>query len=239
MNSSSDRSVGVCMLALSRRRRRSRRSAPQTRHASDRRPRSERRGHSRRASVQSRAPEDRDGGRRVGDGGHVGRQGVATARTCRRAATRSRELPRVRDRDVTRVRVRAGENRREVTLAMQKVDETVAVGRDPATSRVGSQQRSVQQRPDQANRSKRCRTIPTKWRGCSRRWPGPAATIRVDGFRGGRLPPKSQIRSIRFTQRHVRGREPWRRHDVRRHHDRSPASGRCAAASTSRSATTR
>ena len=29
---------------------------------------------------------------------------------------------------------------------------------------------------------------------------GPGATIRVDGFRGGRLPPKSQIRSIRFSR---------------------------------------
>ena len=28
---------------------------------------------------------------------------------------------------------------------------------------------------------------------------GPGGAIRVDGFRGGRLPPKSQIRSIRFT----------------------------------------
>jgi hypothetical protein len=29
---------------------------------------------------------------------------------------------------------------------------------------------------------------------------GPGGTIRVDGFRGGRLPPKSQIRSIRFSR---------------------------------------
>ena len=29
---------------------------------------------------------------------------------------------------------------------------------------------------------------------------GPGATIRVDGFRGGKLPPKSQIRSIRFSR---------------------------------------
>src|SRR5690606_24418042 len=29
---------------------------------------------------------------------------------------------------------------------------------------------------------------------------GPGAMIRVDGFRGGRLPPKSQIRSIRFSR---------------------------------------
>ena len=27
---------------------------------------------------------------------------------------------------------------------------------------------------------------------------GPGATMRVNGFTGGRLPPKSQIRSIRF-----------------------------------------
>ena len=29
---------------------------------------------------------------------------------------------------------------------------------------------------------------------------GPGATLRVDGFRGGKLPPKSQIRSIRFSR---------------------------------------
>ena len=29
---------------------------------------------------------------------------------------------------------------------------------------------------------------------------GPGATIRVDGFRGGKLPPKSQIQSIRFRR---------------------------------------
>ena len=28
---------------------------------------------------------------------------------------------------------------------------------------------------------------------------GPGAMIRMDGFRGGKLPPKSQIRSIRFS----------------------------------------
>ena len=29
---------------------------------------------------------------------------------------------------------------------------------------------------------------------------GPGAVIRVDGFRGGKLPPKSQIRGIRFRR---------------------------------------
>ena len=32
------------------------------------------------------------------------------------------------------LRIRGGENRKEVTLAIRKVDESVAVGRDPATS---------------------------------------------------------------------------------------------------------
>ena len=32
------------------------------------------------------------------------------------------------------MRVRAGDNRREVTLPIEKVDESVAVGRDPATA---------------------------------------------------------------------------------------------------------
>ncbi len=29
---------------------------------------------------------------------------------------------------------------------------------------------------------------------------GPGAVVRVDGFRGGKLPPKSQIRGIRFRR---------------------------------------
>ena len=75
----------------------------------------------------------------------------------------------------------------------------------------------------------RCPTIPTRWSGAQ-----------GDGRAGrhhprGRVPRRQAAAEIAdpldpVHQRHVRGREPRRRHDVRRHLDRSPASGRCAAA---------
>ena len=97
------------------------------------------------------------------------------------------------------VRVRAGENRRDVTLAIQKLDQSVSVRRDPATSAsdpnsdrfntVLSKQQ-IDALPDD----------PDEMEKVLKEMAGPGATIRVDGFRGGRLPPKSQIRSIRFSR---------------------------------------
>ena len=95
-------------------------------------------------------------------------------------------------------RIRGGENRREVTLAIRRVDETVAVGRDPATSasdprsdRFGNvlTREQIEALPDDPDEMERVLT----------EMAGPGGAIRVDGFRGGKLPPKSQIRSIRFT----------------------------------------
>ena len=97
------------------------------------------------------------------------------------------------------VRVRPGENRRDVTLAIQKLDQSVSVGRDPATSasdpnndRFGTvlSKQQVDALPDDPDEMEKMLT----------EMAGPGATIRVDGFRGGRLPPKSQIRSIRFSR---------------------------------------
>ena len=67
---------------------------------------------------------------------------------------------------------------------------------------------------------------------------GPGATIRVDGFRGGRLPPKSQIRSIRFS-RDMFAAENHGGGMVFVDIVTQPASDRCGAAWTSCSATTR
>jgi hypothetical protein len=95
-------------------------------------------------------------------------------------------------------RLRSGDNRREVTLPIRRVDESVAVGRDPATSasdpnsdRFGNvlSREQIEALPDDPDEMERMLT----------EMAGPGGTIRVDGFRGGRLPPKSQIRSIRFT----------------------------------------
>ena len=96
------------------------------------------------------------------------------------------------------IRVRPGENRREIVLAIPRVDENVAVGRDPATSasdpnsdRFGNvlTKEQIDALPDDPEEMERVLT----------EMAGPGGTIRVDGFRGGRLPPKSQIRSIRFA----------------------------------------
>jgi Carboxypeptidase regulatory-like domain len=107
-------------------------------------------------------------------------------------------FPGFETRTVPDVRVRAGDNRREVTLAIQKLDEKVSVGRDPATaasdprsdrfSNVLSKEQ-IEALPDD----------PDEMEEVLNRMGGPGATIRVDGFRGGKLPPKSQIRSIRFS----------------------------------------
>jgi hypothetical protein len=95
-------------------------------------------------------------------------------------------------------RVRAGESRREVTLAIRRIDESIAVGRDPETSasdpnseRFGTvlTREQIDALPDD----------PDEMEAVLKEMAGPGGTIRVDGFRGGKLPPKSQIRSIRFT----------------------------------------
>lgn len=100
---------------------------------------------------------------------------------------------------MTGVRVRAGDNRREVTLAIEKVDESVAVGRAPAES--ASDPNSG--RFDTVLSKEQIDALPDDPEEMQRvleDMAGPGAMIRVDGFRGGRLPPKSQIRSIRFSR---------------------------------------
>jgi carboxypeptidase family protein len=108
-------------------------------------------------------------------------------------------FPGFETRVVPDVRVRAGENRRDVVLAIQKIAQTVAVGRDPAIAAsdpnndrfnaVLSKQQ-IDTLPDD----------PDEMEEMLKQMAGPGATIRVDGFRGGKLPPKSQIRSIRFAR---------------------------------------
>ena len=108
------------------------------------------------------------------------------------------EFPGFETRALTDVRVRQGENRREVVLPIEKVAESVAVGRDPATA--ASDPRSdrfsnvlskdqIEALPDD----------PDEMEKILKDMAGPGAVMRVDGFRGGKLPPKSQIRSIRFS----------------------------------------
>src|SRR5205823_7625781 len=97
------------------------------------------------------------------------------------------------------VRVRGGDNRREVKLAIAKLAETVQVGRD-ARERASDPrsdafatvlgQAEINELPDD----------PDQMEQVLRDMAGPGAVMRVNGFRGGRLPPKDQIAQIRFRR---------------------------------------
>ena len=108
-------------------------------------------------------------------------------------------FPGFETRTLTDIRLRAGETRRDVTLAIQKLDQSVSVGRDPAVSASDPNndrfntvlsKDQIDALPDD----------PDEMESVLKEMAGPGATLRVDGFRGGRLPPKSQIRSIRFSR---------------------------------------
>ena len=97
------------------------------------------------------------------------------------------------------VRVRGGDARRRVTLQIRKLDQAVTVSRDRQSSSLdpaGSAFSSVLTReqidalPDD----------PEEMEAVLKAMSPPGSVIRVDGFTGGRLPPKSQIRSIRLPR---------------------------------------
>jgi Carboxypeptidase regulatory-like domain len=97
------------------------------------------------------------------------------------------------------VRLRAGDNRRTITLGLQKHDEDVTVTRDRQSDAVDPRgsafstvltREQIEALPDD----------PDEMEDALKAMAPPGATIRVDGFTGGRLPPKSQIRSIRLPR---------------------------------------
>ena len=97
------------------------------------------------------------------------------------------------------LRVRGADTRRRITLQIKKLDEAVTVNRDPKTASLdpaGSAFSTVLTRaqiallPDD----------PDEMEEVLKAMAPPGAVIRVDGFTGGKLPPKSQIRSIRLPR---------------------------------------
>ncbi|HEU0185730.1 MAG TPA: TonB-dependent receptor [Blastocatellia bacterium] len=94
------------------------------------------------------------------------------------------------------LKLRAGPNNIEVKLDVASVQEEITVGRDKreaatdprgATSMVLTEEQ-IAQLPDD----------PEEFEQAIRNMAGPGATFKVNGFRGGKLPPKNQIREIRF-----------------------------------------
>ena len=91
----------------------------------------------------------------------------------------------------------AGVNRKEITLEIDPIKVDVEVADEaqvrntnpngPAFSNVMTEEQ-IAQLPDD----------PEEFENAVNQLAGPGAQIRVNGFRGGKLPPKSQIREIRF-----------------------------------------
>ncbi len=97
------------------------------------------------------------------------------------------------------VRVRAGENKQKITLPLKNVDETLTVGRDKqsaALDPLGSSFSTVLTREQIAALP----DDPDEMEAALKAMSPPGATMRIDGFSGGKLPPKSQIRSIRLPR---------------------------------------
>jgi hypothetical protein len=99
----------------------------------------------------------------------------------------------------TEVRVRAGDNRREIKLKIARLAETVQVTRDPRERASDPRsdafatilgQTEINELPDDPDEMERVLN----------EMAGPGATLRVNGFRGGKLPPKDQIQQIRFRR---------------------------------------
>jgi hypothetical protein len=121
-------------------------------------------------------------------------EGLAPGRYTIRAEFPGFESVSVRD-----VRVGSGETRRTITLPIKKVAEDVVVGRDKqsaALDPVGMAFSTVLTREQIAALP----DDPDEMAAILQAMSPPGSIIRVDGFSGGRLPPKSQIRSIRLPR---------------------------------------
>ena len=97
------------------------------------------------------------------------------------------------------LRLRSGVTRQTVQLSIAALIEEIVVERDPrerATDPRGDgfstvlSQDEVDQLPDD----------PDEMQQALEQMAGPGSTMRVNGFRGGELPPKSQIREVRFRR---------------------------------------
>lgn len=93
--------------------------------------------------------------------------------------------------------LRAGENRLEAMLQVADVEESLTVTQDKreaATDPRGNAFSTVLT----AEQIAALPDDPDEFEQAIRNMAGPGANFRVNGFRGGKLPPKNQIREIRF-----------------------------------------
>jgi hypothetical protein len=107
------------------------------------------------------------------------------------------EAPGFKAQDIEEIELGNGSQHREVTLEIDVIKVDVDVDEEaqvkntnpngPAFSNVLTEEQ-IAQLPDD----------PEEFENAINQLAGPGAQIRVNGFKGGKLPPKSQIREIRF-----------------------------------------
>ena len=108
------------------------------------------------------------------------------------------EFPGFETRRLAEIRVRAGENKQVAMLSIPKIETSVTVAQDPQEAA--------------ADRTHTFGTVltrdeiealsddPAQLQQQLQDMAGPGAIIRIDGFEGGALPAKAQIRSIRISR---------------------------------------
>jgi hypothetical protein len=109
------------------------------------------------------------------------------------------EFPGFETIEVRDFRVKAGENKRAIVLPLQKQTASVTVARDKrddALDPKGNAFSTVLTREQIAALP----DDPDEMEAALKAMAPPGSSIRVDGFSGGKLPPKSQIRSIRLPK---------------------------------------
>ena len=109
------------------------------------------------------------------------------------------EFPGFQKNIVKDTRVRAGDNKLTITLALEKMNDSVTVSQDAVLAAAdphGSSFGTALTRDQIDALSDDPDTLAQQLSDLG----GPGATIRVDSFEGGQLPPKSQIKSIHVTR---------------------------------------
>src|SRR5947208_9530964 len=109
------------------------------------------------------------------------------------------EFPGFETRLLKDVRVRSGENKQVAVLPIQKVETSVTVAQDKqvaAADRQGPSFGTVLTR----DAIEALSDDPVQLQQQLQDMAGPGAVIRIDGFEGGALPAKAQIRSIRISR---------------------------------------
>ena len=92
--------------------------------------------------------------------------------------------------------LKPGANQLEVKLEIATVEEEIAVGQDKRES--ATDPRNAFAAVLTAEQIAALPDDPEEFEQAIRNMAGPGATFKVNGFRGGKLPPKNQIREIRF-----------------------------------------